>query len=89
MSAPKTLGSGPWKAKYWDPTLCYIASGEVTREEVIALVAAAPDTKAMAAAVGADNLTDGRASVATRLAKAAGLLVYRDRKWIRVEGGES
>jgi hypothetical protein len=72
---PTRLPNGPWPVTYCVPPRYEPERTVITRDQVLAVVAAAPDVPAMLAVFGAQALSDGRVRHATRLASRHGLLV--------------
>lgn len=76
MADMSKLGAGPWNA--YGATL--------TREEVLAVLAAMPDTAAMCKALGVHRLGSTRKpDRALGLLKRAGLAKYVNRQWVRID----
>lgn len=76
MADLSKLGAGPWNA----------SGATLTREEVLAVLAAMPDTAAMCKALGVKSLTSTRKpDRALALLKRAGLAKYVNRQWNRIE----
>lgn len=86
MTLPKPLPAGPWTVEVSGNSAAeYHRFVTFTRGHVLAMVEAAPDSVAMyhtlppAVGANASRIFDR----AVQLARKAGLLVYRGRKWVR------